>query len=264
VQGLLRVLDLSRIESSGVVAQIEHHAELASTNDRAVELAARDEVRLPLLVVADRQTAGRGRGANRWWSAAGALTFSLLVETSDASLSPEKWPQFSLTAGLAICEALARHAPQRLWGLKWPNDVFVDERKICGILIEAPSAARRRLVIGIGINVNNSFRNAPAELTQRATALCDVIGHELDSSAVLLDVLRALQRRWQMLGLLGFGALVEDWRRYCILDGRTVTLVQGHERIVGHCLGIDDTGRLILQTETHRRTCVAGSIEKFE
>lgn len=257
------MLDLSRIESTGLVAQVEHHAEIASTNDRAVALAGRDDVPLPLLVIAERQTAGRGRGANRWWSAAGALTFSLLVETSDAALAPEKWPQFSLTAGLAICEALARHAPHHLWGLKWPNDVFVDERKICGILIEAPSAARRRLVIGIGINVNNSFASAPEELQQRATALCDVLGRELSATEVLLDVLRALERRWQLLAQLGFAAIVDDWRRYCILDGRTVTLVQGHERIVGQCQGIDEMGCLILQTAAGRRTCVAGSIEKF-
>lgn len=261
------MLNLARLESSGIVAQIEFHAEIGSTNDRASQLAGA-ELQLPLLVIADRQTAGRGRGANRWWSAPGALTFSLLVESAAASVQPTQWPQLSLTAGLAVCEALQALLPQQLWGVKWPNDVYLGGptglQKVCGILIESPSARRGRLIIGIGINVNNSFAAAPEELRERATALCDVAGRSFDRTDVLLQVIHSLHRRWGMLGILGFGALADDWRRYCILQGQTVTLEQGGERVVGLCQSIDDDGALVLQTPTERRRCIAGTIVQFE
>src|SRR5438093_8998371 len=100
------MFDLGRIESCGLVARIDYHESIGSTSDRAMELGALDEAELPLLVLAERQTAGRGRGTNRWWSDEGALTFSLVLEASHQRLPPTRWPQVALMAGLAVCEAL--------------------------------------------------------------------------------------------------------------------------------------------------------------
>ena len=259
-----RVLDIRRVETCGVVSQVEFHQRLPSTNDRAVELAARDDIALPLLVIAEEQIAGRGRGANRWWSAPGALTFSMLLDAAAMNLSPAQWPQLSLAAGLAVCEALEQSLPQQLWGVKWPNDVFASGRKVCGILMESPSARRGRVVVGIGINVNNSFAEAPTEIRSRATSMSELAGHQLCATGVLVQVLAAFDRRWKMLAALGFGALLEDWRRYCILDGKTVTLVQGQEAVAGLCQGIDESGALLVQTQAELKRCVAGTIERFE
>ena len=83
--------DLARIQSETYLRAVEYHRQLPSTNDLALELAPRDDVELPLLVLTEQQTAGRGRGENQWWSSAGTLTFSLLIEAEANGLRPDRW-----------------------------------------------------------------------------------------------------------------------------------------------------------------------------
>lgn len=254
------MFDLARLSASGLIRHVDFHEEIGSTSDRALELAARADLPLPLLVLAGRQTGGRGRGTNRWWAAEGALTFSLVLEASAASLAPERWPQLSLVAGLAVCEALAEMAPRGEWRVKWPNDVFVDGGKICGILCESAPGWRDRLIIGIGINVNNSLAAAPQEIHQSARALIDLDGLARDLTAVLLAVLDRLDQRWSQLSEEGFAGLAVAYRDRCLLTGRTLTVESGGKTILGLCRGIDDTGALILLTETGSLRLIAGTI----
>ena len=112
----------------------------------------------PSLVLTCEQTAGRGRKGNAWWSSTGALTFTLVVNADELPMSSERRPMISLATGLAVRDALQTHLPEQEFSLKWPNDVFTGEQKICGILVEQHSIADRQAVlIGIGINVNNSL-----------------------------------------------------------------------------------------------------------
>ena len=270
------LFDLSRLQTSPLVAVLEHHEQLGSTSDRALELARQEELELPLIVLAERQTGGRGRGSNSWWGAEGALTFSLLMESKSLGIASEQWPLLSLSTGLAICEALEQIAPGGDFGVKWPNDVYCAGRKLCGILIESPSAARGRVIVGIGLNVNNSLRSArvsdpaeahdrrslapPAQLQNTAISLIDYLQRPLDITAVLLSLLVSLHNRWQELGASGFGAQAADFRRRCILDGRTIQVSSGARLITGRCLGIDDDGSLLLQTENGREEIASGSV----
>ena len=98
--------DLERIVDETLIAHVDYHLAIGSTNDRALELTQQDDALYPLLVLAEAQTSGRGRGSNLWWSSSGALTFSVLLATEAAGLPTERWPQVSLTVGLAVCEAL--------------------------------------------------------------------------------------------------------------------------------------------------------------
>src|SRR5688572_15119912 len=99
-------LDVKRILAETSARHVESHEELGSTNDRARELAADESLETPLLVIAERQTAGRGRGANRWWAGTGSLTFSLVLSAERWKLPAARWPTIALTAGLAVCEAV--------------------------------------------------------------------------------------------------------------------------------------------------------------
>ncbi len=137
---------------------------------------------------------GAGRGGNQWWSAPGALTFSLLVEPDRTWLPVSRWPEISLTVGSAVCLVLQVRCPGHDVQLKWPNDVFAAGRKACGILIEIPPQAPHLLVIGIGVNVNNSMANAPSGLQQKSVALCDLIGTSLDR----IELLGELLRNWNL------------------------------------------------------------------
>ena len=256
--------DLSRLRSSPHLAALEHHEQIGSTSDRALEIAHQDDASLPLLILADRQPGGRGRGSNQWWSAAGSLTFSLLLGARQMGIAGEKWPVLSLSTGLAVCEALEQIAPGGDFGVKWPNDVYCAGRKLCGILIESPSAAQGRIVVGIGLNVNNSLAAAPPEIQAAAISLVDYLQRPLDMTAVLLRLLTTLQDRWQQLGRTGFPPQAPQFRRRCILDGRTIQVSTGPRLLTGRCVGIDDSGSLILQTESGREEVASGSVVKME
>lgn len=246
--------DLAAIAAQTPIASLEYQPEVGSTNDWALSLAADEDRLWPLLVLAAQQTGGRGRGVNRWWSASGALTFSLVVDAAERGLPLERWPSLALLSGLAVCETLHQLYPPGMFGLKWPNDVYLGGRKLCGILVEAPSH-RGRIVVGVGINVNNSFAGAPTELRERATSLCDAAGGPFDLSEVLIAVVERMIERMQSADLLA-----EDFGRYCLLTGRLVQIESGQERIVGRCLGIDAHGALLVQTESGQRRVHAGTV----
>lgn len=260
------VIDADRIERETFVRATEVHVELPSTNDRALELAGVTTT-TPHLIVALRQTAGRGRGANRWWADDGALTFSLIVEPDTEALPFSRWPELSLAAGGAVCEALQSLLPSADVRLKWPNDVYLAGRKVCGVLVEIPpdrrTPANRRIVFGVGINVNNSLSAAPPEVRSRATSLADVAGRTFDLTDVLASVLR-----WIETDLSAIAAhdsrIFARWRRRCLLSGRSVVLSDGTRSIGGTCLGIDDDGALLLQTEAGPQRFFGGVVEAFE
>jgi BirA family biotin operon repressor/biotin-[acetyl-CoA-carboxylase] ligase len=252
---------LARIAAESGIASLEYQPQVASTNDWALQLAADEQRRWPLLVLTARQTSGRGRGANQWWSSDGALTFSLVINTAASSLPTQRWPQIALATGLAVCEALETLFPSGIFGLKWPNDVYLSGRKLCGILVESPSH-RGRVVIGVGINVNNSFAAAPPALQQTATSLADAAGAEFDLNDSLIEV---LQRMIDSLTALGQGTTFGDrFSRYCLLTGHVVQIESGRQRLAGRCQGIDDNGALILKTAAGLERIVSGSVVAWE
>ncbi len=258
------MLPHSQIIAETFVKQVEFHAEIGSTNDRALDLAVAEVgSATPLLVWALQQNAGRGRGANRWWASEGALTFSLLLDTAELNLPQARWPLVSLTTGLAVCAALQDLSPHADIGLKWPNDVFLESRKICGILVEIPPRQSGKLVIGIGTNVNNSLANAPPELVTTATALCDVSNRTWNLTSVLIQVLRHLAEHLRQLSIHDT-TLAERWDELCFLRGRTVQHQVGDRVTLGVCQGVDREGALLLRTETDLARVMGGVITQWD
>jgi BirA family biotin operon repressor/biotin-[acetyl-CoA-carboxylase] ligase len=197
--------DAATLLAKTFLRHVELHDELPSTNDRAAILARElPAEKLPTLVLARRQTAGRGRGTNTWWSADGALTFSILLETSAWRLTQRDWPQLSLAIAAAVRDAIAPylqsaiHNPKSAIVLKAPNDLLLEGRKLCGILLESPAVvapAKDRLIIGIGLNVNNTFAAAPPEVAARAISLRDATQSNHKLADVLVDVLKKIEAR---------------------------------------------------------------------
>lgn len=261
--------DLDRLRRETFVGAIDYHPQLGSTNDRALELAGDLDSEFPLLVLTESQTAGRGRGSNQWWASEGALTFSIMLATDVATLPTERWPQVSLTVGLAISEALesllARGVPPTSQTtlppvqLKWPNDVYVEGRKICGVLVEVPRTKKKRLLVGIGINVNNSLATAPDELQQRATSLLDLTGRPLPLTDVLVEVLKRLEQRLNPTKLWNAEAAA-GWRKRCFLTDKTLRIDNGTRQSTGTCAGIDDQGALLLNVNDQQEKHLAGVI----
>jgi BirA family biotin operon repressor/biotin-[acetyl-CoA-carboxylase] ligase len=247
-------LDAVALRGCPFARTVEIHAELGSTNDRARELIAGDAA-LPALVVAERQTAGRGRGANRWWTTDGALTFSVAIDAAERGLTIEQNGLVSLATAVAVVDAV-RGTTGLAAGVKWPNDVYLYDKKLAGILIESPRPGR--LVIGVGINVANRFDEAPDELRARATSLVEHAPAKLQ--AVLVAFLVALDERLTQIATSD-SLLIESARAACVLTGKIVTLRDGERTTTGECIGVADDGALRLKTDGVLTSYYSGTIE---
>ncbi len=256
--------ELARITAETFIERLDYYEELPSTNSRALELAAAapNDGR-SVLVLADRQTAGRGRGDNAWWSSGGALTFSVLFRTPQFDLPVSRWPQLSLTGGLAVGEAIESLVSGATLAIKWPNDVYFHNRKLAGILVEGADGQRGSLVVGVGINVHNSAAAAPAELRDKAIALCDATAAEIGRIDVLVAVLQRLAMRIEWLAA-GVDSLQETWSRRCLLTGRNVGVDVHSRRIAGLCRGIDRDGALVIATDAGPERCLSGVVIRFD
>ena len=255
---------LERIVVETDVRYIEYHDTLKSTNTTAVELLGPLLDNAPALVLTSNQSAGRGRKGNPWWSSGGALTFSWVVDAAQLPVAVERRSMVSLAAGLAVRDALLDMLPNCPFVLKWPNDVLIGNRKVCGILVEQHSVAQRQaVIIGIGVNVNNSVRDAPMEIAQRATSLFDLEGRSFDLSSLLIAILKSLSFRINQLTAQPRLALAET-NHHNVLTGRIVTLQTGDSTITGLCIGVDDDGQLVLQTESQLHRCASGIVVNWE
>lgn len=254
--------DLLRLRDAAGMAHIDWHATLGSTNDRALHFCQIGDLPTPALVLADEQTAGRGRGTNQWWSGRGAILCSLVIDPDAQSLETNLWPRVSLAVAVGICRAVTKLAPHVEPGLRWPNDVYVGERKLGGILVESPAApaARRRLVIGFGVNVNNSWREAPAELRHVGVSLVDLCHGPLELTGALVAVLHEIGLQIDRLSA-GDPELPDEWQFRCLLTGRLVEIECGARRVVGSCQGVDVDGGLLLATDAGVERFHAGALK---
>jgi BirA family biotin operon repressor/biotin-[acetyl-CoA-carboxylase] ligase len=204
---------------------------------------------------------------NRWWSDRGALTFSVvfdpqgdLAHRGADALESGRWPRIALAAGVALCDVLRVAVPQSRCSLKWPNDVLLAGKKVAGILVEVPPASPpvpRRLVLGMGWNVNNSLSAAPVEVQEVGTSFRDVAGIDFDVSQLLIDWLEHFARHLRALAC-GDPELPSRWQALCALTGREIELLSGNRRVRGSCGGIDGDGALIVTTDTGPERLYAG------
>ncbi|HUQ17394.1 MAG TPA: biotin--[acetyl-CoA-carboxylase] ligase [Candidatus Saccharimonadales bacterium] len=232
----------------GVIGRdIHFHASLPSTQDRARELAA--DGGPPAVVVADLQTAGHGRGDRTWQAGAGqALLASWLLRPM-----PSEPALFSLLGGVAVCRALdALGAPRG--GLKWPNDVWYDGRKVAGVLAHA---AAETLVVGIGVNVSQAAADFPSELAGIATSLRQA-AHEVDRLALLIRLTVELER---VADPTFRAAALDEWRGRAVMLGREVEVREaGVPPFRGRAEALADDGALVVGTAYGQQRILAGEV----
>ena len=240
----------AQIVQESFVAGGEHHAELASTNDLAIQrVGSATEYPLPYLIYTERQTDGRGRGNHKWLATPESLTFSL-VTAPDPNIAADRLPTLALSAAVAVAEACQRFIPTGSVKVKWPNDIFIGSEKAGGILIEA-GTSRAACVIGIGINVNNRLKDLPLSGRTPAT-LTAVAGEHIDRSELLRTILDCFAHRWQ--NWLATPTAPPDWKGWCLLEGKTITIATARGELTGRCLGIDTGGRLLVEENANLHT----------
>jgi BirA family biotin operon repressor/biotin-[acetyl-CoA-carboxylase] ligase len=186
-----------------------------------------------------------------------------VLEPRRVGLATEFFPQVALAAGLAVCEVIEQTLTEQPVGLKWPNDVFLCGKKVCGILLEAPRIDSGRLITGIGVNVNNTLAAAPADLRRTAVSMIDVAGRQLDRTEVLVVLLERLDM-WLRALAVNTSEVFDRWRPYCVLTGKRVRLRVGARDVEGLCQGIDDSGRLMISTSQGTESHRSGTVLSFE
>jgi BirA family biotin operon repressor/biotin-[acetyl-CoA-carboxylase] ligase len=268
--------DLDRLRAGLKPFRLHFFTTLRSTNDHAAVLRRRGDLYAPAVVLAARQTAGRGRGANTWFSAAGSLTVTFVVAENE-TFAPHHLP---LAAGLAARNAAAELTANDDVQLKWPNDLVVPSaatggsglplrrkpaplRKLAGLLCERLDNID---LVGIGLNVNRPATPIPKDIRDRVIHLQQLRRNDADQPFDLTTVLVTLARHLHTTLVqqpdTPFPVFLREYDRHHALVGRTVTVRSPHEPpISGVCQGLDDTGRLLLRDGKTSHRIIAGHVE---
>ena len=221
--------------------------ETDSTNEEIKRRAAAGAAS-GLVIAAERQTMGKGRLGRSWESERGGLFFSFLLRTE---LPPSDVTGITLAAGYAVCLAVREYSGIDA-RIKWPNDIIVGSKKLCGILTEmsAQPDQTEYIVCGIGINANN--KDFPEELREKCTSLAEETGSETDRSRLLGCVLKKLDR---VLSSFMVSLCVEDmdhFRKLCVTLGRRIVFVRSKERIEATAVDVGSDGELIARDDSGR------------
>lgn len=226
---------------------IEVHESIGSTNDRARELLEAGDGD-GTVVLAEEQTAGRGRHGRSWVSPSGHnLTLSVGIRPRLAA--GDAW-QLALATALAALDSCRTAAPDARMMLKWPNDVVSgDGLKVGGLLVETSIAGDRVLdaVLGIGLNVNWRRSAMPSDIVDRTTSLAELVGSELDRVDLLGRLLDALDDEISLIERRR--SPLERYRAACATIGQSVSVATADGPIVGHAVDLDAMGSLVLDVE---------------
>jgi BirA family biotin operon repressor/biotin-[acetyl-CoA-carboxylase] ligase len=230
-----------------------------STNERLLAALNSGDIHGQVLL-AEHQTAGRGRRGDRWLSPPGSGLCLSLGWRFDQP--PATFSALSLVVGMAITESL-RELGVSAAMLKWPNDILYDGGKLAGILIEMRSEAGGpcRTVIGIGINVQMSAQ-ARALIDQPVEDFTHASGQAVSRNRLAAVLLSALARTLPQFGRDGFAVFRQDWLRYDALVGQAVKLELPNRTVLGTARGVDDHGALIIEHDGGRETFVSGHLAR--
>lgn len=234
---------------------IRYFSTIGSTNDVAAHHAAAGDHE-GAVFVADAQTSGRGRRGRTWFSPPGAgLYVSTILRPSRSRDRERATLLTTMAAGVAIVEGVAR-ATGLTASLKWPNDLYVEKRKLAGILAEG---AGDFVVLGYGINISTA--SFPSELGDRATSLETELGREIDRACVFAETLASLARRYDDLLSARFDAILDAWRALAPgAHGARVAWTTPEGEKSGVTAGIDDRGALLVRCGERIERIVAGEL----
>ncbi len=220
--------------------------ELASTNEFAKGILK--ESPEGTLVIADKQTNGKGRFGKSWYSPEEGLWFSVILKPNN-TLHSARYQLLSLLAGVVVCEAMSELGVRAK--VKWPNDILVDGKKVAGILSEFVDGT---VILGIGINLN--IQEFPEDIKPTATSLLLEKGKVFDKEEVLKLVLKKIEEKYKLIGVQNFEPLLEEWRSYSDTFGKRISVNTPTGVLQGEMIDIDSDGALLLKLPS-------GNIEKI-
>lgn len=240
----------NNLKTGFIGRNIHLYDETTSTNDLAKQNC---DFADGSVFIAESQTNGKGSRGRSWVSPKGSgIWLSMLLKPD---ISPVEASQITLVAGLAVCSACGIGSM-----IKWPNDVVINGKKLCGILTEA-SAVNDKLnyvVCGIGINVNvESFDD---EIKHRATSMLIESGHKHDRNKIIAKLLNEFEHYYTIFTKYGLDAIMEEYRKKCITIGREVTVIYENGTVTGKAVTVNNVGTLAVDTENGIINVTSGEV----
>ena len=237
--------------------------ETISTNVHAAELA-RQGADEGTVVIADSQTAGKGRLGRVWHSPPGTNHYvSIILRPQTA---PDKLSGMTLAAGVAVAETIMRYCPKGVT-LKWPNDVQINGKKVCGILAEMQGCGGLPdfMIIGIGININMRRSEFLDVHRDQATSLFEETGNKINRTDFVICLLQNFERYYKIFLAGDFQTIRDRWLSLSAMVGKQVRVIF-HDRVEnGRVVGMDEKGALLLADERdHIQVIMAGDVSLRE
>ncbi len=220
---------------------------LSSTNDFAKRLAQNDD-HDGTLVLANEQTKGRGRQGRHWYAPPNfGLWFSIILKPNQPA---QKFGIVSLLAAVAVAKTIEQMTSLEP-ALKWPNDVFINSKKVSGVLIESQFSNNQpvSLILGFGLNVNQKQGDFPEEIRETATSLREQIKYEIDRVSLLINLLHNLEHLYFEFKEGNFNVIINSWKERCPFLGKDVSIKQSRGEIEGRFENLDEYGRMVLRLE---------------
>jgi len=235
----------STLKTESFGREIRFFEEIDSTNKKAFELA-RAGAAEGTVVMAESQTGGKGRIGRRWESPAGVNIYLSIILRPP--VAPQNAHGLTFLAAVATAEAISGFCPVKPV-VKWPNDILLDGGKAAGILLEMDAEPDRVhfVVAGIGINVNATKEMFPEYIRNTATSIREKAGSEIDRTALCERLLTGMETWYKVYLSRGFSPVLEEWKRYFGFNGKPVKVTSFDNIIKGRCIGVDDSGALILE-----------------
>lgn len=233
-----------------------HFESISSTNDYAKEIApsAADGT----AIVAEEQTSGRGRMGRHWVSNKGqGIWLSIILKPN---LSPNEAVKLTQVAAVSVIETIKEIADIRS-GIKWPNDIVINSKKVCGILTEMNGEIDRVnfIVIGIGVNVN--VQNFPEDLCGKATSLSIETGKILDRKPLTASILNNFEKYYRIFLINGFSSIRNLCKEYSLTLNKDVKVIINNNECIGRAVDIDDDGNLIVVFKNgEKKTIASGDV----
>jgi len=238
-----------RLFTKCIGKEVYYFPELKSTNIIAKEKALHraEGINEGTLIIAERQSAGKGRLGREWFSPAGGIWLSIILYPQ---LPPSYIPRITLMTAVAVVKAI-KICTQIESQIKWPNDILINEKKVCGILTEmnAELDIINWVVVGIGINVNIDHRKFPEDIHENTISLKEVLDKEVLRVKMVQIFLQEFEKYYESLKRREFSSILKEWKLYSHTLGRKIRVDMGERIVTGEAVNINDEGALILKKE---------------
>jgi BirA family biotin operon repressor/biotin-[acetyl-CoA-carboxylase] ligase len=234
------------LETDYIGQNIHYFSEIDSTNNVAKKLAE-EGAKEGTIIIAETQTRGRGRRGKQWISPAGGVWMSIILRPQ---IPPSEAPQLTLMTGVAVAETIKKFGLDV--GIKWPNDILIGSRKVCGILTEANAkfSTLDYVVVGIGIDANVNTENFPSDVQKTATSLKKELKEDIRGPELVKEFLKIFEDTYNEFKEGNFPEILGEWRRMSKTIGSYVEVRKQLGKIVrGEAVGITNEGALILELD---------------